>query len=350
VFKPTVIRVSRLIAVTAVAIIGCCTAAQAKVLVREKSALGISSVRGMAVWSTLDPSVDRYRLRLYANGVVRTLKVRPRLVPFDVDLGIDGRGHTVAVYSRCRQEGTNDPDFPASSPNWQWATGCDLYELPIAGGAERKLRGPSAASRDEFMPSLDGEHIAFARRNEDGAGVDAVAAALRLYDFRTRKTRPLPEGTRGDYAPLGSFNGRADWLGGPGPTGLDLRGGALAVSWGYADESCDPDSKLGGVTTLYELWVMTTAGKKTLVDHGTCNAYRVLSSPVLTQRSVLYLAGSSDRMRLTRFIRRSHQMSSGLDHVESISGTENVLFAIQYGTDRKLDVLRVAPEFGTKQP
>lgn len=65
-------------------------------------------------------------------------------VPFDADLGSDAKGHPAVVYSRCasyrHERGARDR--------------CDLYLIPLATGAERKLAAASTASASESNPTL----------------------------------------------------------------------------------------------------------------------------------------------------------------------------------------------------
>jgi len=56
------------------------------------------------VWSSIDPEVERYDLKSYSGGRIHTLRVRPRRIPFDVDLGPDPDGSVNVVYTRCADE------------------------------------------------------------------------------------------------------------------------------------------------------------------------------------------------------------------------------------------------------
>src|SRR4051794_180499 len=62
---------------------------------------GVDARAGHAVWSAWDPAVHGYRLVEYSHGRLRTLGTPPNRVPFDVDLGADPFGGTMAVFSRC---------------------------------------------------------------------------------------------------------------------------------------------------------------------------------------------------------------------------------------------------------
>jgi hypothetical protein len=303
----------------------------------DDGASGISAYGDTAVWSSLDMGDGWFRLRLFANGVTRTLKVRPRRVPFDVDLGRDAAGHLTAVYSRCRNEGID------RNAVWEWshdltrAEGCDLRLWRIGGRAERKVKFPDYELVNDYMPSLDGNKIAFARPDPNEGGVGAVAPTLQLYDLRTRKLRRLPEGTRGDW----SYYGDGDWFGGPGPTGLDLRGDTLAVSWGFGDESCDPSGE--GVDTRAEVWLMKLNGSRTLIDRTDCNDRIAYSSPTLTSQAVVYVGGPAELQAVHRFARRTHAVSLGPSGLTSASGSSRVLFATRSAHGRHEVIRTVRP-------
>ena len=64
----------------------------------------VSAHAGRIVWSDYDPAQRAYFLAQRVNGVTSRVPVRPRCVPFDVDLGPDVNGETVAAYSRCARE------------------------------------------------------------------------------------------------------------------------------------------------------------------------------------------------------------------------------------------------------
>src|SRR5919108_6024701 len=62
----------------------------------------VSFFAGRLVWSAFDPATNTYSLMTRVSDVTSAVPVKPRAVPFDVDLGPDRNGNTVAVYSRCR--------------------------------------------------------------------------------------------------------------------------------------------------------------------------------------------------------------------------------------------------------
>ena len=75
----------------------------------------IDAFEGRVVWSDYDASIDAWRLTEHVGGVTRALPVAPRETPFDVDLGPDGRGGTLAAYSRCSRGLVRDLPTPQES-------------------------------------------------------------------------------------------------------------------------------------------------------------------------------------------------------------------------------------------
>lgn len=157
--------------------------------------------RRWVAYSAYDRSARAYRLTLRSiEGRVLVPDVRPRSVPFDVDLGRGPRGELTAVYSRCRVEPRR---------------GCDVYRYDTRTGRERKVPGASG-----FLPAVDGSRIVFARRTGRGATVLATPsgklAALRgrpmAIDLRGRRIAlAVDRGLRSQVL-LIDLNGRARTL------------------------------------------------------------------------------------------------------------------------------------------
>src|SRR3712207_1523461 len=97
----------------------------------------IDAFKGRVVWSDYDATADAWRLMEHAGGVTRALPIRPRTTPFDVDLGPDGRGGTLAAYSRCAR-GLN-LDLPTPQHRRARHYGCDVYGFSFRTGREAKL-------------------------------------------------------------------------------------------------------------------------------------------------------------------------------------------------------------------
>ena len=203
----------------------------------------VSFYAGRLAWSAFDPAHNGYVLMTHAGGITSPVAVRPRGVPFDVDLGPDEQGDTVAVYSRCGQE-------PKSTgrtgiPSWRTGRGCDIFKFTFATGRETRIASANGARSSEFLPSIWDTRLAFARVYERRKG----KAGDRAYLYARR-------GRGGQFAPVAARPALVRGLcvfpqagGGPGvgvdvevgPTALDLRGGGLAFAGRRGANSCCHD-------------------------------------------------------------------------------------------------------------
>ena len=87
-----------------------------------------------------------------ADGKISKVPVKSANGPFQISLGPDSAGHTVALYARCRTAAT------VSKPQ----TGCDAYRYQTSGGKEQKL-SLSSSTYDEEWPVQWKDKIAFSR-------------------------------------------------------------------------------------------------------------------------------------------------------------------------------------------
>jgi hypothetical protein len=173
----------------------------------------------------------RYVLVERVGGRTRELPVRSRQrPPFDVDLGPDGRGGIVAVYSRCRDESHR--------------TGCDLYLYSFASRRDSAWARCRAAGPMSACP-------------RSGAGTWRSCAAtgkLLIGDLRTGARRRIPGGS----APEGlSPRGRARTRDSFGPFGLDLRGEALTFTWDTVEAHCPRPAPITVQDLAFEVWLVT---------------------------------------------------------------------------------------------
>ena len=166
----------------------------------------IDAYDGRVVWSSYDPSIDAYRLTEWADGSARALPVPPRGEPFDVDLGPDARGATLAVYSRCRRE-------PRHAFELDGRHGCDLYAYSFASGREFRIPGANSGA-DEYYPAVWKTRVAFTRAYKRDHG------ARRLLYWR-------PFAGPGDSQRLK----RGPTAPEHAPGGLDLRGRRVPFVW-----------------------------------------------------------------------------------------------------------------------
>lgn len=232
-------RLDSISAVAAAAVLGLAVlpaGASAQTGVPLERATPVAALGGVAVYSEFAPirpgsEEGEYFLVARRGELAARLPVAPRPGPFDVDLGADADGEVVAVYSRCRV----DP-FTTSQPNARAdilnplpvpgrGRGCDIYRYDFDTARETRVAGASTSAASEFLPSLSGDRIAFARVYERRSG--------RRGDLPYLYTRRLSGGSsqreRG-----GSRGTRQSGL--PGPSSLDLSGSRLAFTWSYENE------------------------------------------------------------------------------------------------------------------
>jgi hypothetical protein len=254
----------------------------------------ISAAGGAVAWSTFDAADGVWFLTIRRNGVVARPPVAPRAVPFDVDLGRDARGRLVATYSRCERE----PRVFAAT-----GRGCDLYAYDLDGGRERRLAGASTPGASEYLPSMGGGRLAFARVYERRRGPAGVQS--RLY------FRPLAGGPATRLR--GGTGNRDDRT---GPTALDFDGRRLAFAW-------DVHGPAGmrfpyGVT---ELRIDDLRGPRTLVEqvaNSGISAATVLT-PALVDERVLYgTAGLGETTRTGNAL-YTYDLSNGRRGVAEIA-------------------------------
>lgn len=253
-------------------------------LARQRGPTGVAAFGDRVVWS--DSRGPGFGLvTSVAGGPAVPLPVARRRVPFDVDLGPDAGGRTVAVYSRCRREprGGRFRAVVDFLPDYGSGRGCDVYAFDFERGRERRVRGASTREAGEYLPSIWGRRLVFARRTARRLEL----ALVRLGDPRRRTTR-LPGGHRGQ-----GYTGPA------GPIALDLRGRRLAYVWDL-EGSCPSlavDAKDDEVRS--ELWLQTIGERQTRLGLG-CNTARVSAfmSPSLGAGRLSYVAaGIRQRFR-----------------------------------------------------
>jgi hypothetical protein len=258
-------RITLLTLVLAASVLAAAPARADETVATLARATPVSAFDGRAVWSDYDPVQRAYFLTQRMNGVTSRVPVRPRSVPFDVDLGPDADGKTVATYSRCRR------DPPPRSPRtgnaiagllfqWSRARGCDIYMFAFDTGTEVRVRFASTRGASEFLPTVWTDRIAFARVFERRHG----RAGQRAYLYVRPNTLMASRGRRGrsQRVPAGARAHDRFCTGRPrhcrrdvepGPTALDLRTRRLAFGW---------DSTFGGPTSAVYIDTLH-AGRRT---------------------------------------------------------------------------------------
>jgi hypothetical protein len=191
----------------------------------------IDAFGGRVAWSDYDATINGWRLMEHAAGVTRALPVEPRRSPFDVDLGPDGRGGTIAVYSRCAR-GLR-LDLPTPQPLRAARHGCDLYSFSFTTGRETAIERLNSRA-DEYWPSVWGSRIAFVRGYAGRRDPDRTSTPyLYLGNRRLRRPSSVLEVRMDDRTERVRLSTTIE--------GLDLRGRTLAYAWSRTDET-DTDS------------------------------------------------------------------------------------------------------------
>jgi hypothetical protein len=113
----------------------------------------IAAYGGVLAWSSYDAASGRYTLTIkrrepWGVDVVEPARIATATRPFDVSLGPDSKGRTVALYTRCRTS----------------TRGCDIYRYELRTRSERRLSSVSSPSLDEAWPAQWRDRIAFVRR------------------------------------------------------------------------------------------------------------------------------------------------------------------------------------------
>ena len=255
-----------------------------------KAGIGyVSSYGGYAAWSRrTGPS--RYRLMIRHAGRTRALPVTSRRVPFDVSLGKDARGRTVAVFSRCRNERDGPGALPGGLPAYASFSDCRIRLVPVGdgGGRERAVRlsaGAQVSSR--FMPAIAGSRLAY-------AGVRGRGSRLRQGVFTQLIDRRMaPRELRG-----GTGSGPED-----GPLSVSFDGRQVLYAWRAIEAPCtDPEDVLGQTTELWRDHVRD--GGHRLIRRAGCptDSATTLQSPVPVAGAVGFVEIFGDlQTRIVRY-------------------------------------------------
>jgi hypothetical protein len=270
----------------------------------------VSAYRGIVAWDSSRYAADglsRSRQIRIENGAGSVVLAVADGVQ-DVDVGPGPSGTPVAVYARCpfeSQSPVGAPHYfiyarrPVTPPG-----GCDLYLFDFATAKERKLDVVSTHAGSEYLPTVWGNRIAFARvypGRRGRRGVYPYIYTARL-DGRGTTTR-VPGGPRGVY----DVSHSSVAFGGAGPVGLDLRAGRLAWTWESAPTHSRVTTELHLATLGGRARVLERATTTGLTDkrHGRIGDARVdaLIAPVLTADAVYYARWRNDAVG--RYVRRS---------------------------------------------
>lgn len=232
-------RVSLVLMTLAAFLLPTANATADEVIATVTSPTPVSAHAGRVVWSAFDASQGAYFLTQRIGGVTSRVPVRPRSVPFDLDLGPDESGETVAAYSRCSKDpGPRDPrigNVIAQLPDWRSGRGCDLYRFDFATGRETRIATANSPGASEFLPTVWKARVAFARVYERKRGLKGERAYLYVRPTRgAGRSRKLRPGSRSRLRFCTGKPRRCERVVEPGPTSLDLFGSRLAFGWDSA--------------------------------------------------------------------------------------------------------------------
>jgi hypothetical protein len=223
----------------------------------ESQPTSVSAFGGRVVWSSYDKAARVYRLMTSIQGETKRVPVRPRRVPFDVDLGPDGHGSVSAVYSRCRR------DLPGFNPDtlandYGQSTACDLYRFDFSRSRERKLDAVSDPGASEYQPSIWGHYIAFVR------GPNSPSRPFKPpVVYRARLGRPTRSARVGQGS-AGLLNAEAP----PELTDLELRRRDILFTWRLTPPTGSRCARNRGKIepSQSEVWLARSEGRPKRID------------------------------------------------------------------------------------
>jgi hypothetical protein len=298
------VRVSSIALVISLSLVAAPSASADETIATLARPAPVSAYDGRVVWSSFDPARNAYALVTRFDGVTSEVPVEPRVVPFDVDLGPDRDGRTVAAYSRCRREPPprRNPAIGnvfTQLPDWARGRGCDLYKFDFANGRVTRITAANSPGASEFLPSIWKDRVAFARVYERKRGRAGERPYLYARSLRSsRRSLRLPAGTRSTSRYCSGRPRRCRLLVEPGPTALDLRGRRLALVW-------DSGASDGPSSSLYLERIRSRRATKLLVSRfisGDTQAAEIVSPAIADGQLYWTLAeyGHNTRNRLFR--------------------------------------------------
>lgn len=210
--------------------------AESRLLAAQGAITPVEADAGRVVWSRFDPRSERFRLVEYRAGAVRALRgVRSRSVPFDVDIGTDSRGRSVATFSRCRREAYRDDHPRLFTPTWEYGEGCQLRLYDFRWRRERLLPVRGRPHRSRYLPTMWRGRLAFV---EAGAR-HGVPPGIHI------ESTLVAERSDGRWRTVKGGLARQVNAGGPTrnarATAIDRRGSWLVFTWSAPRQHCTPE-------------------------------------------------------------------------------------------------------------
>jgi hypothetical protein len=272
----TSIMTARLALAAAATAVGLAAPARAQAPLQLPGPTTVSAYRGTIAFSELSPASHRWSLMLRTGDTVTAANVAPRSVPFDVDLGPDAHGRTVAVYSRCATEPTPIPTTGAIAYPSR-ARGCRVYLYDPAAGTERRRASG-------YLPAIWKGRIVLARGDRDAA----------LYALASGRARRLDDGGR---LFCRTHNRECERGSAVRYTGVDLAGSRVAVARELEGIGEFPATQM----------VLTGRGRRPVVVEARANglSFRAMRFPTLDAGRLYYAeACAGDPASCLRLFRR----------------------------------------------
>jgi hypothetical protein len=159
----------------------------AATIISAQSGGALAARDGVLVFSTKDAA--GYHLTIHDRTGTRALPVPPSKLPFDVSLGTDARGRTLAVYSRCRIGERGWPSVAVVPGS------CDLYAFDLNTNRERAITEVNRRGVSEAAPSLDHGVLVFGRnfalRAKPQLPMLSYRTRVLMHRLGTRRERTL---------------------------------------------------------------------------------------------------------------------------------------------------------------
>ena len=311
----------------------------------------VSGSDGHLLWSEYDAAARLYYLVQRFQGNIARLPVKPRSVPFDVDVGQDAGGQPVAAYSRCRREPPGrDPrtgNALTQMPQWSRGRGCDVYMLNLQTNVEIRVRGASSSHGSEFLPTVWRSRMAFARVYERRHGM----AGDRTYLYFRSLTRggtshQIPAGNRARDRYCSGKPRRCRLLVEPGPTTLDLVSRDFVFGW---------DSTHGGPSSdVYREKLSTEGTQRRLVARagsGDIQAIELLGPQIEPGGRIVWIRsmfGDSTRSDVERYNLLNGARSVG--QLQPVAGQPFIDTVVAHGLDLSTSVYLASGLFPVGEP
>lgn len=220
-------------------------------------------------WSSYEQG--RFRLTFWdaSTGRTRTPRIASRSLPFDVDLGPDGRGRPTAVYSRCARDPGYDGRATLDTLGYTRADGCDVYRVDVTGGTERRVRAAASKRYSEVLPTIWRDRVVFARVPRGWRG--NTAPEIRVARDGERRTAFVPGGSNDSNL---------------GPTRLDSFGTRVVFGWSIAVDRCGGEDSGSGSVPADEVWMARIGAPKGTRIARSCGSRPadVVSRPTIGRR------------------------------------------------------------------